>query len=75
MRRARGGGLVTGKEEGELERVSASAVEDDGGDCWTRQVEMLFTNLMLGVQLVVERVGTYLVRRCDMSLVDRVRVL
>lgn len=41
MRRARGAEFVTGKSEGVEERVNAE--EDEGGVCWTRQVEMLFT--------------------------------
>jgi hypothetical protein len=41
IKRARGGVLVTGKSEGSVERVIASEAEE--GDCWARQVEMLFT--------------------------------
>lgn len=41
MRMARGGLLVTGKSEGSVDIVIASVAEE--GDCWARQVEMLFT--------------------------------
>ena len=41
MRRARGAEFETGKSEGSGAMVMASVVE--GGVCWTRQVDMLFT--------------------------------
>jgi hypothetical protein len=41
IKSARGAVFVTGKSEGSVDMVIASDVED--GLCWTRQVEMLFT--------------------------------
>lgn len=41
MRRARGAVFETGKSEGRGDMVIASV--EEGGVCWTRQVEMLFT--------------------------------
>jgi hypothetical protein len=41
MRRARGGLFVTGKSVGSVDIVMAS--DEDEGDCWARQEEMLFT--------------------------------
>jgi hypothetical protein len=41
MRRARGAEFETGKSEGSGAMVMASVVE--GGVCWTRQVDILFT--------------------------------
>lgn len=43
MRRVRGAVLETGKSEGRGDIVIASV--EEGGVCWTRQVEMLFTVL------------------------------
>lgn len=43
MRMARGAVEVTGKEEGSGERVMAAEEEAVVEDCWTRQVDMLFT--------------------------------
>jgi hypothetical protein len=41
MRMARGALFVMGKSEGSVDMVMESA--EEGGDCWTRQEEMLFT--------------------------------
>jgi hypothetical protein len=41
MSRVRGAEFVTGKSEGSVDIVIASVWE--GGVCWTRQLEMLFT--------------------------------
>ena len=45
MRRARGAELVTGKSVGAEDMVMA--LEEEGGFCWARQVEMLFTGVEL----------------------------
>lgn len=44
MRRLRGAELLTGKSVGADERVGA---EDEGGVCWARQVDMLFTRRVI----------------------------
>jgi hypothetical protein len=53
MRSVRGAVFVTGKSLGSVDIVIAS--DEEEGDCWTRQLEMLFTVVMsVGPRLIEE---------------------
>lgn len=43
MARVRGAEFETGKSVGASDMVMALEEEEEGGVCWTRQVDMLFT--------------------------------
>ena len=60
MRRLRGAELLTGKSVGADERVGA---EDEGGVCWARQVDMLFTRRVVRDESKHSREKTHLERR------------